>query len=183
MSKAYVFLADGFEEIEGLTVVDVLRRGGVEVVTASIMEDKLIHGSHKIDLYADELAKNLNFEDGDLLVLPGGLGGTNNLMASALVEKQIKKYAAEGKFVSAICAAPSVLGMKGLLNGKKAISYPGFEEKLIGAKVISGARVVVDGNIITSRGMGTALDFSLELLGLLEGEEKKQTIANGIQYK
>ena len=183
MSKAYVFIADGFEEIEGLSVVDVLRRGKVEVSMVSVSGSLDILGSHKIRLKCDELYEDADFSDGDMFVLPGGLVGTNALMVHEPLNKMLAEAAEKGKYVAAICAAPSVLGMHGLLKGKKAISYPGFEEKLLGADVIPGAKVVSDGNIITSRGMGTALDFSLELLRLLAGEQESERVAKGIQFK
>lgn len=182
MAKVYIFLADGFEEIEGLTPVDILRRGKVEVSTVSIMGRKEINGSHGIKVEADELFEEADFSDGAMLVLPGGLKGTNNLMAHEGLKKLLFEYDAAGKYVCAICAAPSVLGVNGLLKGKKAICYPGFEEKLEGATVIPGAKEVHDGNFVTSRGMGTAMDFSLKLLELMTDAGTAEKIASGVQF-
>ena len=182
MKKAYVFIADGFEEIEGLSVVDVLRRGKIEVSMVSVTGSKKIIGSHKIKLKCDELFEDADFSDGDMFVLPGGLAGTNALMIHEGLEQLLVKAASDGKYVAAICAAPSVLGTHGILKGKKAICYPGFEDKLTGAEVIYGAKVVEDGNVITSRGMGTALDFSLKLLEILGGTQESMRVGKGIQF-
>ena len=159
MSKACVFLANGLEECEGLVTIDILRRAGVEVTTASIHEDKLISSSHNISFYADALANGLDMAQFDMVVLPGGLGGTNNLAASALVAETVKAFAAdETKLVAAVCAAPSVLGMLGLLQGKKATCYPGFENHFCGGQY-TGDYVTVCENIITGKGAGAAMLF------------------------
>ena len=134
MEKAYVFLADGFEEIEGLTVVDILRRAGADTQTVSVMGRKEITGSHRITLQADLVFEETSFEDGTLFVLPGGMPGTKHLGAHEGLTSLLKKAAAEGKRVAAICAAPSVLGDLGLLEGKHAVCYPGFEDRLKGAQ-------------------------------------------------
>lgn len=182
MTKIGVFLADGFEEIEGLTVVDVLRRAGVEVTAISIMGRKEIYGAHQIAVLADELFENIEFESLHGLVLPGGMPGTTNLGAHDGVKKQIKEFAEEGKMVAAICAAPSVLGENGILKGKKAVCYPSFEEKLNGAEVLF-QETVQDGNVITSRGMGTAISFSLSIIEYFINKEKAEEIAEAIIYK
>lgn len=182
MSKVYVFLADGFEEIEGLTVVDLLRRAKIETVTVSIMEDRLIHGAHGIDVYADVMFEEPDYADGEMLVLPGGLPGTTNLGAHAGLKELMHTYAAQNKRLSAICAAPSVLGQNGFLQGKRATSYPGFEEELKGAQCVTD-RVAVDGTIITSRGLGTAIDFALAIIEVLKGKEDADGIAAAIQYR
>ena len=158
MAKVYVFLANGVEEIEALTVVDVLRRGGVDVVTVSVTGKKAIAGSHKIVFEADTLFDEDRLTDGDMLVLPGGLKGTNALMAHEGLRNLLMAYRDADKFITAICAAPSVLGMNGLLKGRKATCYPGFEDKLLGANV-SAEAVVQDGNVIT--GKAWALRFRL----------------------
>lgn len=181
MAKIGVFLADGFEEIEGLTVVDILRRAGVEVAAISIMGRKEIYGAHEITVLADVLYEDAVFESFDGLVLPGGMPGTTHLGAHDGVKKQIKEFAAEGKLVAAICAAPSVLGENGILKGKKAVCYPSFEEKLEGAEVLF-EEVVQDGNVITSRGMGTAIPFSLKIIEYLINQEKAEEIAESIIY-
>lgn len=182
MSKACVFLANGLEECEGLVTIDILRRAGVEVTTASIHEDKLISSSHNISFYADVLAAELDMAQFDMVVLPGGLGGTNHLAASSFVAETVKAFAAdESKLVAAVCAAPSVLGMLGLLQGKKATCYPGFEDKLLGAEA-TGEPVVEDGNIITGKGLGATIPFALHLAARLEGAEKAEEIRQQIMY-
>ena len=182
MEKAYVFLADGFEEIEGLTVVDILRRAGVDTQTVSIMGRREITGSHRIALQADLVFEETSFEDGTLFVLPGGMPGTKHLGAHEGLTALLKKAAAEGKRVAAICAAPSVLGDLGLLEGKHAACYPGFEDRLRGAHV-ELTPVVTDGNITTSRGMGTEIPFALSLAAQLTDAEKAEELAKGIIYK
>lgn len=179
--KVYVFLADGFEEIEGLTVVDVLRRAGAEVCTVSVMGTKKIEGSHKINLEADAVFEECEFSDADLLVLPGGMPGTLNLGAHEGLTELLKKENEKNTGIAAICAAPSVLGDLGILKGKKAVCYPGFEERLTGAEVLK-VPAVTDGNVTTSRGMGTAIAFSLELTARLFGREKAEELAKGIIY-
>ena len=182
MAKVYVMLASGFEEIEGLTVVDILRRGRVDVETVSVEESLDILGSHRIKLEADRMFSDTDFSEGEMIVLPGGLKGTNALLAHEGLKKVLADYKAADKWIAAICAAPSVLGLNGILEGKKAICYPGFEEKLIGAEVVPGAKVVKDGKVITSRGMGTAMDFALALLEVLEGSETADKISKGVQF-
>ena len=181
MSKVYVFLADGFEEIEGLTVVDLLRRAGEDVETVSIMGRKMIEGSHKIKVEADALFEETDFTEGKMLVLPGGMPGTLNLGKHEIVKKVITSYAAGGKLTAAICAAPSVLGENGILEGKHAVSYPGFEEKLLGAKV-GAEKVAVDGNIITSRGMGTAIEFAMAIVKWLDPQADIDAMEANIMY-
>ena len=181
MSKVYVFLADGFEEIEGLTVVDILRRAGVKTQMVSITEEKAVTGSHQIMVQADLCIKDADFSCADLLVLPGGMPGTKHLGACEVLNKQLTTFCQEGKKVAAICAAPSVLGDLGLLKGKKAACYPGFEERLTGAEVIY-EKVAVDGNITTSRGMGTAIPFALSLVAQLVSKEKAEELKKGIIY-
>lgn len=181
MSKVYIFLADGFEEIEGLTVVDLLRRAGIDITMVSITGKLEINGSHRIVVKSDILFEDADFSDADMLVLPGGKKGTDNLLAHEGLDRLLRDFASKGKLLSAICAAPSVLGKKGLLKGRKAICYPGFEEHLTGADITDKA-VVADGNIITSKGMGTAIDFSLEIIKTLKGEAQAAMIASAIQY-
>ena len=154
MSKIGIFMADGCEEIEGLTVVDVVRRAKMEIVMISITGKKEVTSSHNVTFLTDALASEVNYAELDGIVLPGGMPATLNLGVDATVNQTIKEFAAAGKLVCAICAAPSVLGAAGLLKGKNATCHPGFEEKLTGATT-SVDEVVVDGNIITSRGMGT----------------------------
>ncbi len=181
MAKVYIFIADGYEEIEGLTVVDLLRRANIEILMVSITGDLFVTGSHQITSKTDLLFENSDFSDGDMLVLPGGMPGTKNLKEHAGLDTLLKRFHSEGKKLSAICAAPSVLGSKGLLKDKRAICYPGYEKELIGAKVVNEA-VVIDGNVITSKGMGTAIDFSLAIIECLIGEAEARKIAKAIQY-
>lgn len=182
MAKIYVFLADGFEEIEGLTVVDLLRRAGEEVVTVSVMERKEIVGSHQICLLADALFEELDFADAGILVLPGGMPGTRHLGEYEPLTRLLADWNAKGGKIAAICAAPSVLGDLGLLKGRVAVCYPGFEKRLAGAQIGSRS-VAVDGNITTSRGLGTAIDFSLALVEQLQGEGKAEEIRKSIIYR
>lgn len=158
----YVFLADGFEEIEALSVVDILRRCQIEVQTVSITENNLVTGSHSIPVMADTILANADTNATQALILPGGLPGSDYLQACKPLEEALKKAAEEGRIVAAICAAPKVLGAFGLLSGKKATCYPGFEKELLGATPVAD-KVVCDGNAITSRGAGTAADFAFAL--------------------
>ena len=182
MAKVYIFLANGFEEIEGLTVVDLLRRANIEITMVSITDDLYVTGSHQIMTKADALFEQIDFSDSSMLVLPGGMPGTKNLSVHEGLDELLKQFHSKGKKLSAICAAPSVLGSKGLLKGKKATCAPGFEDTLAGAHIKSDA-VVIDGNIITSKGMGTAIDFSLAMIKSLSGETEAVRIAKAIQYE
>lgn len=182
MKKIGVFLAEGLEEIEGLTVVDLLRRVNVDVTMVSISGKKEVVGSHGITIIADTEYENTAFDSFDGVVLPGGMPGTINLKNHAGVNEVIKGFAAKGKIVAAICAAPSVLGNAGLLEGKKATIYPGMEAELTGADPCTD-QVVKDGNIITSRGMGTAIPFALELVSCLVDQETARKLAVSVVYK
>jgi len=182
MKKLGIFMADGCEEIEGLAVVDLVRRtGAIDITMISIGDTKQVEGAHKITFMADVLATEVNFDELDGVILPGGMPGTLNLGANETVNTVIKKFAAEGKMVAAICAAPSVLGAAGILEGRHATCYPGFEEKLTGATALEDA-VVIDGHIITSRGMGTAIDFGLAIIWYLLDDETAEKVKNGIMY-
>lgn len=182
MSKACVFLADGFEEIEGLTVVDILRRAGVETQMVSIKEEKMVIGSHQIAVQADVCLKDTDCADADILVLPGGMPGTLHLGACRELTDLLVRFHEEGKKTAAICAAPSVLGDLGILKGRKACCYPGFEERLEGAEVVF-EEVAVDGNVTTSRGMGTAIPFALALTAQLVSEEKAMELKKAIIFR
>ena len=181
MNKVYVFFADGFEEIEGLTVVDMLRRVGVETVMVSVNESKTVKGAHGIVIQADGVFTEYSYADGTMAVLPGGMPGTNHLMAHEGLKEVLFSYHKEKKHLAAICAAPSVLGMNGLLTGRHATCYPGFEEKLLGAQAMPDA-VVIDGNIITSRGMGTAIAFGAALVSVLVSDDAAEDLLKAIQY-
>ena len=183
MKKVGIFMADGCEEIEGLTVVDIVRRAKLEMTTISITDEKEVTSSHNVTFLTDALASEVDFDGFDAIVLPGGMPGTLNLGASDMVNKVIKKFAGEGKIVAAICAAPSILGHLGILNGKKATAFPGFEKDLTGAEVLTApVKVVTDGNITTARGMGASIELGLELVRLLISEEKAQEIGQSVQY-
>ena len=181
MKKVSVILADGFEEIEGLTAVDLLRRAKIYVDTVSITGDYTVHGAHGINVQTEDLFEEVNFVESDMIVLPGGMPGTKNLDAHEGVRRVVKDFVQEGKKIGAICAAPTVFGALGLLEGKRAICYPGMEDGLTGADVTMEP-VVRDGNIITSRGMGTAIDFGLAILAYFEGEEAAASLAEKIVY-
>lgn len=182
MGKVYVFLATGFEEIEALTVVDILRRGNIETETVSVMGEKTVDGSHKIPVIADKLLNEADFDSADMLVLPGGLAGTKNLEACELLMKQVDSFIASGKTVGAICAAPTILGHRGHLQGRKAICYPGLEGELAGAEVASKP-AVKDGNIITGRGMGCSVAFALLILEHLTDKETADAMAKKVVYQ
>ncbi len=182
MAKTVIFLADGFEEIEALTVVDLLRRAGIEITTASIMGRNLVEGSHKIKVEADTLIEDIDFDTTDMIILPGGMPGTTNLDNCQPLKEQIKTFAEKGKKLAAICAAPKVYGKMGLLNGKKACCYPGCEVELIGADVQT-SEVAKDGNFITSRGMGTAIPFGLAIIEEFQGKEAADDMAKKVVFR
>ena len=171
----YVLLADGFEEIEALTPVDVLRRAGLPLATVGIGESRVICGSHGIrvtaDLSAAEATKPI-----DMLILPGGMPGADHLDASPDADALIQRAVHEDAPIGAICAAPFLLGRRGLLRGKRAVCFPGFESRLEGATVLKNTRVVTDGRITTAVGMGAAGEFALALLAVLRGEEEAARI-------
>jgi 4-methyl-5(b-hydroxyethyl)-thiazole monophosphate biosynthesis len=177
----YMFLADGFEEIEALCPLDLMRRAGLEVTTVGIGGTFVI-GAHGITVTADISEENFTGKDTEMIFLPGGMPGTLNLAASDTVIGAIKKAHENGVYIAAICAAPSILGDMGLLDGKRAVCYPGFEDKLKAA-VISKDRVVKDENIITAAGMGVAVDFGLLLVKTLCGEEKAQSVLASIHAR
>ena len=179
--KLYAFLADGFETVEALGVIDILRRGGVDVCTVSIKADKTVTTSHKIPVIADVVFAGTDFSDGDALFLPGGLPGTTNLEAHEGLAKLIDEYNEQGKILSAICAAPSILGHHNILKGKNATCYPGYEEDLYGANA-TGEGVVRDGRIVTGKGMGKTVDLGLTLLEMLTDKANADLIKNKIQY-
>lgn len=181
MKKAYLFFATGFEEVEALTVVDILRRGGVDCKTVSVTGDYDVTSSHAVTIRADLLFEEQSLKDGDMLILPGGIPGTPNLKAHAGLDKLIRQYHEAGKYLAAVCAAPTVYGEKGLLQGRKATCFPGMESGLVGAEHRED-KVVCDGQFITSRGMGTCIDFGLTLLAKLTDEGNAQTIGQKIVY-
>lgn len=176
------FLADGFEEIEALTPVDVLRRAGVDVKTASITENRTVTGAHGIEVVADLTVSEAEvlYDSGvKMVILPGGMPGSKNLDESEAVDRIVKRAADDGVVLAAICAAPMILGKRGLLRGKRAACYPGFERYLDGA-ILTGGRVEEDGNTVTACGMGAALEFALTLTRLLKGEDEARNIASSV---
>lgn len=182
MKKIYVFAAQGLEEIECLTQVDLLRRAGMEVVICSIGEDLTICGSHQIAFQADVRIREADLKDADALVLPGGMPGTLNLAADQTLAEALKAAAGTDTLICAICAAPRVLGGLGLLAGHTATCYPGNEEYLTGA-VTTKNEVEVSGQFVTSRGVGTAIPFALKIIELLLGKETSDRIKDSILYQ
>ncbi|MCI5822124.1 MAG: DJ-1/PfpI family protein [Lachnospiraceae bacterium] len=182
MSKIAIFMAEGCEEIEGLAVVDILRRAKMEIDMVSISDSLSVKSSHGVVFQTDKLISQVDFSEYDGVVLPGGIPGTPNLGANPKVVETIKSFAEGGKLVAAICAAPSVLGENGLLQGKKATSYPGFAEKMKGCTYLED-KVVVDGNIITSRGMGTVIDFALTIVEYFKNHEEAVALGEKFMYK
>lgn len=182
MAKVYAMIADGSEEVECLAVVDVLKRGGVETVLVSAGADREIVSSHQISIQADVTAAETDFSDGDVIFLPGGLPGAENLSACEPLLAALKQANAEGRRIAAICAAPGVvLGRHGFLEGKTATCYPGFEKEFKGASYTRQG-VVTDGNITTARGLGFAIDLGLELIKLLVSAEAAEDMKAKIQY-
>ena len=183
----YVLLADGFEEVEALCPVDLMRRGGIDVVTVSINKTNTVIGSHNITVEADTnirtvLRDSLIADHIEALVLPGGMPGTTNLDADENVDKMIAIASITDSWIAAICAAPMILGKRGLLDGKKAICYPGFEEFLKGAEY-TATLVEQDGNIITGKGPGAAMDFAFAIVEKYVGIEKVKELKQGMMIK
>ena len=170
MKKAFLFLANGFEESEAIVPADILRRGGVELVLVSVMGKKEVVGANNIAVTADRLFDECDFSSANMLILPGGMPGAKNLNEHDGLKNLLAGFAAKGGLVAAICAAPLVLGGLGLLKGRTATCYPGFESYLEGA-TCTAQPVEIDGTIITGRGPGYAYDFGFALLSILMGEE------------
>ena len=181
MKKAGIFFAPGFEEIEALTVVDLLRRVNIEAECIAINNEKTVTGSHNITVVMDKVISETDFDSLDVIVCPGGMPGTKNLEACDILHDKIKKFNDNGKLIAAICAAPMIFGHMGLLEGKNACIYPGMESELTGANVVYDKVSRVD-NIITSRGMGTAIEFGLEIISALVGKETAKDLAEKIVY-
>lgn len=168
--KAAIFLAEGFEEIEALATVDVLRRGGIDVKTVSVTGKFDVEGAHGITILTDILFEDTDFHGVDILILPGGMPGTRNLEKHSGLIDLIKRFHKDNKWIAAICAAPKILGKLGLLKGQVATCYPGFEKDLEGA-ILSDESVVLSSQFITSRGAGTAVLFGLKIVELLKNKE------------
>ena len=184
MAKVYVFLANGFEDVEALIPVDVLRRGGVEVVTVSTTgEGQVVESSHKVQFIADAMIEDCNFSDADLLLLPGGMPGASNLYQHQGVREAVLRQYEAGKRIAAICAAPGVvLGQLGVLKGKRATCYPGFEQLLEGATYTADL-CTVDGPVTTGEGPAAAFPFAYELLSQLVDQQTADQIAEGMRFK
>lgn len=182
MSKVSIFFGTGFEEIEALTVVDILRRAGIETDMVSITDQRSVTSSHNVTVATDKLIEEVDFDQLDMIVLPGGMPGTKNLEACDTLMKQVDTFFENGKWIAAICAAPTIFGHRGILKGKKGCCFPGMQDELDGAEV-SYEKVVVDGKVITSRGMGTALEFALKLLEVLTDESTAIEMAKKVVYK
>ena len=185
MAKVYVFLAEGFEDVEALIPIDVLRRGGVDVVTVSISEFPLVTSAHGVNIEADMIFEQGDFDDADLLMLPCGMPGSTNLYAHAGLRKALMAQFQAGKKISAICAAPGVvLAPLGILKGKQATCYPGFDQALAenGASY-TGDLVTVDGDITTAEGPAAAFPYAYELLSQLVDKQTSDQIAEGMRFK
>ena len=180
MKKAIVFFADGMEECEALIAVDILRRAKIDVTTVSINGGLSVTSSHNIELKADAVSDTFRADEADIVILPGGIPGTPNLAASSFVCDTVRDFY-KTKAVAAICAAPSVLGKLGILEGRRFTVYPGFENNLEGAEYTAEA-VTVDGNIITGNGLGAAIPFALEIVSYLVSPDKAAEVASQIQY-
>ena len=179
--KHYVFLADGFEDLEALSVIDIMRRAGLDVITVSINKTKLVTSAHDVPMQADVLLSEVDFTTEGYLILPGGMPGTTNLWNCTELTSKVKEHAEAGRPTAAICAAPLILGRLGLLEGKEATCYPGFEEELKGAKCMEDG-VVVAGNIITGKGPGKSFDFALAIVTSIIGITKANEISAAMQY-
>lgn len=177
MKKALIFLVTGFEEIEALATVDILRRGDIDIKTVSITDSKTVEGSHGIPVIADLMFDDADFSSTDILILPGG---TVRINEHDGLKKKILEFNNANKNIAAICAAPMVLGGLGLLKGKKATCYPGFEKYLDGAQLATNEAVITEGNIVTGRGPGLTFDFALQLLETLAGKTKRDEVAKGL---
>ncbi|HOJ63418.1 MAG TPA: DJ-1/PfpI family protein [Spirochaetota bacterium] len=179
--KIAVLLAEGFEESEAVILIDIFRRASYEVTLFSITDKREITSSRNITIITDEILKNINIDNFDMLFLPGGMPGTKNLSESEDVIKLIKEASIKNKYIAAICAAPSVLAKAGILKGKKATAYPTWQDKLMDA-IVENKRVVVDGKIITGRAFGSAIDMGLKIVELISGEKEKDKLKEAIVY-
>jgi len=177
--KIFLFLADGFEEIEAIAPIDIFRRAEIDLTTVSIKNELAVTGAHGVTLLADALFSEVDFAENDLLFLPGGLPGTTHLDQHAGLKELIQKQAVEGRKIAAICAAPSILGKLGLLQNKEAICYPGFENLLIDA-TISDKKIVQSGTVYTAKAAGVSIQFALKLVEELKGKEIADKISNQI---
>lgn len=180
MKTIFLFLTTGFEEIEAMATVDILRRAELDVKTVSLTDSKQVVASHQVPVVADLMFDEADFSKAEMLVLPGG---TPKFNEHENMKKELLAFANKGERVAAICASPMVLGGLGLLKGKNATCYPGFEQYLEGAILQTDKAVVVDGNIITGRGPGLTIDFALKLVELVAGKDKRDAVAAGLLVK
>lgn len=174
----YMFIAEGFEEIEALCPLDLIRRAGLDIKTVGI-GGEYVTGAHGITVKTDMTDAEYPCDTADMIFLPGGMPGTLNLAASDAVIGAIKKALDDGSYIAAICAAPSILGDMGILNGKKAVCYPGFEDRLTGAEVLN-EKVVLDGKILTAKGMGAALDMGLRIVEIFRGADAAVALRHAV---
>ena len=181
MEKVYVFLADGFETVEALAPVDVMRRAGLDVVTVSIMGRKDVLSAQNVTVVADEVYENVSFDDADALVLPGGGVGTDNLSAHEPLRALLVDACSRGLLVAAICAAPMVFGRIGILAGKRATCYPGCEGDLFNAQYTAKA-VEQDGNILTACGPGASFDFGFAIVEKFCGADVVGILRSQMQF-
>lgn len=179
MKKAYVHFAEGFEEIEALTIIDVLRRAEIPTDMVSVTGQRQVTGAHGIKIVTDTVFEDVDYATAEIVILPGGMPGSKNLQDHAGLAKVLKQKAESKEAIAAICAAPMVLGELGILEGKNATCYPGFEEHLKGANLMDELSVVA-GNIITGKGPGAALNFSLDIVKELKGEKMANELAQGM---
>ncbi|MFV0289542.1 MAG: DJ-1 family glyoxalase III [Mangrovibacterium sp.] len=180
--KIAIFLAEGFEETEAIATIDLLRRAGLAVCVFSITGDLKVKGANQISIFADELFEAFSPEEFRMIILPGGMPGTLNLQKSDPLMQLVLQFAKQRKWLAAICAAPLIFGELGLLKGREATCYPGFEDRLHGATLAVKKKVVIADRIITSRGIGTVIPFALTIIANLVGEEKADEIEKGIVY-
>lgn len=179
--QVFIFLADGFEEIEAITPIDVFRRAGMKVTTVSITEELNVTGAHDVTVIADKRFADTSFDGEFLIFLPGGMPGTKHLGEHEGLKQLIASQASKNKMIAAICAAPSILGEMGLLKNKEAICYPGFENSLIDAK-LSTSKIVKSDNILTAKGPGVSIPFALRIVEELQGKQAAEEIAKAMIF-
>lgn len=188
MKKAYLLLCDGFEEVEALTAADIVKRAGVDVKLVAVYKEDIVRGTHDMKVVSDisfDSAESFDakkFMDADAVILPGGMPGTANLKKSKAVLEMVKAYNTKGKTVAAVCAAPTVLAAAGLLEGREATCFPGFEADMAGAKIVSEA-AVISGNIVTGKSMGCAVDFGLAIVESMFGIDEAEAVEKSIYRK
>lgn len=182
MAQALIFLAPGYEEVEMLTVVDLLRRANIKIDMVSITDTLGVTGAHDITITADTLFKDADFDTAKMIILPGGIPGTPNLLAYTPLTDKIKDFAAKGKYLSAVCAAPTIYAKLGLLDGKKATCYPNMTADLTGANYVED-EVAIDGIFITSKGLGTSIPFAAAIIERLKDKKVADTVLDRIIYR